>query len=234
MKIFITGSTGFIGSAVVKELIGAGHQVLGLVRTEERARELGALGGKAHYGSLADLDSLRKGAAAADAVIHLGFVHDFTKFQENCEIDKQAIEAIGSVLAGSPRPLIVAAGTAGLAAPGRVATEDMNILPGSPLPRVSEQTALSLKDVNASVMRLPQVHDTVKQGLITYAVAVAREKGVSAYVGEGRNRWAAAHVSDVARLYKLAIEKAEPGAKYHAVGEEGVACVILPKSSAAV
>ena len=223
MKIFITGSTGFIGSAVVKELIGAGHQVLGLVRSDEKARELAALRGQAHRGSLEDLDSLRKGAAASDAVIHLGFIHDFSKFQENCEIDKHAIEAIGSVLAGSKRPFIVTAGTAGLAGPGQVATEDMDISPNFPFPRVSEQTALSLKGVNASVMRLPQVHDTVKQGLITYAVAIAREKGVSAYIGEGRNRWAAAHVSDVARLYRLALEKNEPGAKYHAVGEEGVA-----------
>ena len=129
---------------------------------------------------------------------------------------------MGSVLAGSDRPLIVTAGTAGLAGPGQIATEDNDVPPNFPFPRVSEQTALSLKGVRASVMRLPQVHDTLKQGLLTHAVAVAREKGVSAYVGEGRNRWAAAHISDVARLYRLALEKNEAGAKYHAVAEEGV------------
>jgi len=129
---------------------------------------------------------------------------------------------LGSVLAGSDRPLIVTAGTAGLAGPGQVATEDHVVPPNFPFPRVSEQTALSLKGVRASVMRLPQVHDTVRQGLLTSAVAVAREKGVSAYVGEGHNRWAAAHISDVARLYRLALEKNEAGAKYHAVAEEGV------------
>jgi nucleoside-diphosphate-sugar epimerase len=171
---------------------------------------------------LDDLSSLRNGAAASDAVLHLAFIHDFSKFQENCQIDKQAIEALGSVLAGSDRPLIVASGTAGLTAPGQVATEDYVLPPNFPLPRVSEQTALSLKGVSASVMRLPQVHNTIKQGLVTYLIAVAREKGVAAYVEEGRNRWAAAHVSDVARLYRLALEKHEAGAKYHAVAEEGV------------
>jgi len=168
---------------------------------------------------------LRKGAAASEAVIHLGFVHDFSKFQENCEIDKRAIEALGSVLAGSDRPLLVTSGLAGLAAPGQLTTEDNVIPPDFPFPRVSEQTALALtsKGVNASVVRLPQVHDTNKSGLVTYLIALAREKGVSAYVGEGRNRWAAAHVLDVAHLYRLALEKHETGAKYHAVAEEGVA-----------
>jgi nucleoside-diphosphate-sugar epimerase len=165
---------------------------------------------------------LKRGATASDAVTHLAFIHDFSKFQENCEIDKHAIEALGSVLVGSDRPLIVAAGTAGLAGPGQVATEDDVVPPNFPFPCVSEQTALSLKGVNASVMRLPQVHDTIKQGLVTYLIAMAREKGVSAYIGEGRNRWAAAHVSDVARLYRLALEKHEAGARYHAVAEEGV------------
>ena len=173
-------------------------------------------------GVLEDVSSLRSGAANSDAVIHLAFIHDFSKFQENCEIDRQAINALGSVLAGSDRPLIVTSGTAGLAAPGQVATEDHVVPPDFPFPRVSEQTALSLKGVNASVMRLPQVHDTIKQGLVSYLITVAREKGVAAYVGEGHNRWAAAHVLDVARLYRLALEKHEAGAKYHAVAEEGV------------
>ncbi|MGA8102351.1 MAG: SDR family oxidoreductase [Candidatus Acidiferrales bacterium] len=223
MRIFVTGATGFIGSAIVPELIKAGHQVLGFTRSDVGAQSLIAAGAEVHRGSLQDLESLRTGAAMSDGVIHCAFIHDFSKFQENCEIDKLAIEALGSVLAGSDRPLIVTSGTAGLAAPGQVATEDHVLPPDSPFPRVSEQVALSLKGVNASVMRLPQVHNTIKQGLVTYAIAVARERGVSAYVGEGRNRWAAAHVSDVARLYRLALEKHEAGAKYHAVAEEGVA-----------
>ncbi len=222
MRIFVTGATGFIGSAVVPELMKAGHQVLGLTRSEAGANSLTAAGAQVHRGELTDLESLRKGAAMSDGVIHLAFIHDFSKFQENCEIDKKAIEALGSVLAGSDRPLIVTAGTAGLGAPGQLATEDTAVRPNFPSPRVSEQTALSLNDVRASVVRLPQVHDPVKQGLVSYLIAVAREKGVSAYVGEGRNRWAAAHVSDVARLYKLVLEKNAAGAKYHAVGEEGV------------
>ena len=222
MRIFVTGATGFIGSAVVPELIRAGYQVLGLTRTEAGAKSLLAQGAEVHRGDLQDLDSLRKGAARSDGVIHLAFIHDFSKFRENCEIDKRAIEAMGSKLAGTNRPFIVTTGTAGLATPGETATEDMNVPPDHPFPRFSESTAFSLTGVSASVVRLPQVHDTVKQGLVTYAIAVAREKGVSAYVGDGRNRWAAAHVSDVARLYRLALEKNEAGAKYHAVGEEGV------------
>ncbi len=225
MRVFVTGATGFVGSAVVRELLHAGHQVLGLSRSDAGAKSLSAAGAEVHRGSLEDLDSLRKGAAASNAVIHLGFVHDFSKFQENCEIDQRAIEALGSVLAGSDRPLLVTSGLAGLAGPGQLTTEDNGIPPDFPFPRVSEQTALALtsKGANASVVRLPQVHDTIKQGLVTYLIAVAREKGVSAYVGEGRNRWAAAHVLDVAHLYRLALEKNETGAKHHAVAEEGVA-----------
>lgn len=221
MRIFVTGATGFIGVPVVKELIAAGHKVLVMARSDEGAKSLKAMGADVHRGSLEDLESLKDGAAAADAVIHLAFIHDFSKFQENCERDKSAIETLGSVLAGSKRPLIVTAGTGGLA-PGQVATEDMNVPPNFPYLRVSEQTAIALKNVNASIMRLPQVHNTVKQGLVSYLIAVARDKGLSAFVGEGRNRWPAGHVLDVARLYRLALEKGEPGAKYHAVGEEGV------------
>ncbi len=225
MRIFITGATGFIGTPTAKELISAGHKVLGLARSDAGAKSLAAVGADVHRGSLEDLDSLREGATNSDAVIHLGFIRDFSKFEHNCEVDKHAIEALGSVLAGSKRPLIVTSGTAGLATPGQVATEDIVLPPDFPFPRVSEQTAqrLAAEGVNASVMRLPQVHNTIKQGLVTYLIAVAREKGVSAYVGEGRNRWAAAHVLDVARLYRLAVEKHEAGAKYHAVAEEGVA-----------
>ncbi|HEF4739733.1 SDR family oxidoreductase [Burkholderia multivorans] len=222
MRVFVTGATGFVGLPTVKELIAAGHRVLGLARSDEGEQSLAAIGADVHRGSLEDTESLRAGAAAADAVLHLGFVHDWSNFAQSCEIDRRAIEALGSVLAGSDRLLIVTAGTAGLAAPGRLATEDDDVPPDFPFPRVSEQTARALKGVRSAVVRLPQVHDTVRQGLLTYAVAVAREKGVSAYVGEGRNRWAAAHISDVARLYRLALEKNEAGAKYHAVAEEGI------------
>jgi nucleoside-diphosphate-sugar epimerase len=222
MRVFVTGATGFIGTPVVKELLAAGHKVLGMARSVEGEKSLAAIGAAAHRGSLEDLDSLREGAAASDAVIHLGFIHDWSRFAEVCETDRRAIEALGSVLAGSDRPLLVTAGTAGLAEPGEIATEDNVVPPDFPFPRVSEQTALSLKGVRASVMRLPQVHNPVKQGLITPAIEVFREKGACAYIGDGLNRWPAAHVLDVARLYRLAIEKSEPNAKYHAVGEEGV------------
>jgi nucleoside-diphosphate-sugar epimerase len=222
MRVLVTGATGFIGSALVKELIAHGHQVLGMARSDGGAASLAALGAVVHRGSLEDLGSLRDGARDADAVIHLAFIHDFSKFEENCAIDKRAIETLGAVLRGSARPLIVTAGTAGIAASGQLSTEETIVPPNSPFPRVSEQTALALQGVSAAVVRLPQVHDPVKQGLVTYAVQVAREKGVSAYVGEGLNRWPAVHILDAARLYRLALERHEAGATYHAVAEEGV------------
>jgi nucleoside-diphosphate-sugar epimerase len=223
MRVFVTGATGFIGSATVQELIQAGHKVLGLTRSDAGAQALVTAGAEVHRGSLEDLESLRSGAAQSDGVIHTAFIHDFTKFKENCEIDGRAIETLGDALAGSNRPLIVSSGIGALA-PGRLATEDMEVIFNPAMPRVSEQTGLAqvARGVNVSVVRLPQVHNTVKQGLITYAVQLAREKGVSAYIGDGLNRWAAAHVLDVAHLYKLALEKHEAGSRYHAVGEEGV------------
>ena len=224
MRIFVTGASGFIGTHVVPELIAAGHKVLGMTRSDEGARSLRAMGAEVHRGTLEDIDGLKDAAAASEAVIHLAFNHDFSKFKQNGELDKRAIEVMGAALAGSHRPFIVTSGVAGIAGSGKLATEDMDVPANFQLPRLSEQTALSLisKGVRASVMRLPQVHDTRKQGLISYVIAVAREKGMSAYVGDGTNRWAAAHVSDVARLYRVALERNEAGAKYHAVDEEGV------------
>ncbi len=226
MKVFLTGATGFIGSAIVRELIDAGHQVLGLTRSDTGAQALIDAGAQVHRGNLEDLDSLRKGAANADAVIHTAFNHDFSKFAANCEADRRVIEVLGDALAGSGRLLIVTSGT-GMSnkAPGSPATENDSPVSSKVVPRAaSEEAAAFVADrgVRVAVVRLPQVHDTVKQGLVTYAVQVAREKGVSAYVGEGLNRWPAAHVLDTAHLYRLALEKTSADARYHAVAEEGV------------
>jgi nucleoside-diphosphate-sugar epimerase len=224
MRVFLTGATGFIGSAIVAQLIDAGHEVLGLTRSEDGLRSLAEAGARAHRGDLDDLESLGAGAAASDAVIHCAFDHDFSRFVQNAERDKRAIQVLGAALAGTDRPLIVSSGI-GPWTPGRPVTEDVDHPATSPSPRVSEPTAMSLlsRGVSAAVVRLPQVHDAVKQGLVSPLIAVAREKGVSAYVGDGLNRWPAAHVLDVARLYRLALEAHEAGAKHHAVGEEGVA-----------
>ncbi len=222
MRVFITGAAGFIGTATTRELIANGHSVLGLARSDANAKALEELGAEVHRGALEDLDSLREGAQQTDGAIHLAFIHDFSKFAENGQIDKHAIEAMGEVLAGTGKPFIVTSGTL-LVAPGRIATEEDPVAPG--LPRVSETTGLNFaaRGVRAMAIRLPQVHGgDGKCGLVNWLLNIAREKGVSAYIGDGGNRWSGAHRLDVARLYRLALEQGLAGKSYHAVADEGV------------
>jgi len=222
MRVFVTGAAGFIGTAVTQELIANGHQVVGLARSDANAQALAKLGAKVHRGSLEDLDSLRQGAREADGTIHLAFIHDFSKFAENGQIDKRAIEAMGEALADTGKPFIVTSGTL-LVAPGRLATEKDPARPG--LPRVSEEAGLAFaaRRVRAMAVRLPQVHGgDGKCGLVNWLLAIAREKGVAGYIGDGTNRWSGAHRLDVARLYRLALEKGSAGTSYHAVADEGV------------
>ena len=226
MRIFLTGATGFIGSAIIPELLGAGYKVLGLTRSDEGAKALVAAGVEPHHGNIEDLESLRQGAAKTDGIIHCGFNHDFSRFVENCENDRRAIEAMGAVLAGSNRPLVITSGVGmGNRGPGVPATEDV-FDREHPHPRkASEEGGLAAAalGVSVSVVRLPQVHDTRKQGLLTPYIGIVKEKGKVAYVGAGENRFSAAHVLDVARLYRLALERNEAGSRYNAVAEEGVA-----------
>jgi len=222
MKVFVTGASGFVGSAVVPELIAAGHQVVGLARSDKSAEAIAAAGAEVLRGSLDDLDSLRQGAEESEGVIHCAFIHDFSNYMASAEADRKAIETIGDVLAGSNRPFVVTSGTAGLA-PGRIATEEDSAPQGSP--RFSESAGLSLasRGIRVSIMRLPpSVHGQGDHGFVPQLINIARQKGVSAYVGEGLNRWAAGHRVDAARLYRLALENAPAGARLHAVGDEGV------------
>lgn len=225
MRVFLTGATGFIGSRIVPELIGAGHEVLGLTRSDAGAAALVAAGAEAHQGNVEDLDSLRSGAAGADAVIHTAFDHDFSNYVANCENDRRVIAAIGEVLKGSDRPLLITSGVAmGGSAPGQAALEAV-FDRSHANPRIASEEAgeaLKAEGVDVRAIRLPQVHDPVKQGLITWLVEITRDKRVSAYVGEGQSRWSAAHVLDVAELYRLALDKGAKNARYNAVAEEGV------------
>ena len=222
MRVFVTGASGFIGSAVVTELIEAGHDVIGLARSDSSARAVEAAGAQVHRGDLDDVDSLRAGAQTADGVIHLAFNHDFTDFSGAAETDRRAIDALGGVLAGSDRPFVVTSGLAGFAL-GRTMTEDDAADPNSP--RASEHAALTFtqRSVRVSVLRLPpSVHGEGDHGFVPRLIDIARDKGVAGYPGDGSNRWPAVHRFDAARLFRLALESAPAGARLHAIGDEGV------------
>ena len=225
MRVFLTGASGFIGSAVIEQLQAAGHDVLGLARNDDNAAKLQAVGAAVHRGDVNEPETLAMGAAACDATIHCAFIHDFSKFEENIAIDRRAVETMLAAMEGSGKPFILTSGTLMADADLEATEEDGPSKDGAGAMRGA--TELVVEDfagrgVRAMTVRLPQVHDIQRHGLITYAIEAARTKGVSAYIGDGSARWAAAHVSDVARLYRLVLEYGQAGARYHAVGEFGV------------
>lgn len=225
MRVFLTGATGFIGSHIIPELLDRGHQVLGLTRSDAGARQLEAAGADVHHGDLDRPETLARGVAAADAVIHCAFDHDFANFVENTRKDGRNIAAMGEALEGTGKPILITSGV-GIGTPlnGGPAMEDV-LNPHHANPRIATElagAALVARRIDVRTIRLPQVHDTTKAGLITPLIAEARRVGAVAYVGEGTARWSAAHVSDVAKLYVRVLEKGEPGARYHASAEEGV------------
>jgi len=225
MRVFLTGSTGFVGAQVARELLNAGHQVLGLTRSDAGARTLQAMGAEAHLGNIEDLASLQRGADSCDAVIHTAFDHAFAHYAANCHKDAGVIAALGSTLQGSQRPLIITSATPmGSSVPGQPADED-HFNPEHPNPRIASELAgdgLLQQGVNVVVVRLSQIHNPLKQGLVTEVIKQARESRLSAYVEEGLNPWSAAHVTDTAQLYRLALEQHQPGARYHATAESRI------------
>ncbi len=227
MRVFVTGATGFVGSAIVQELLKAGHEVSGLARSETSAEQLKAVGADVHYGSIYELDSIRRGVGAADAVIHTAFNHDFSKFAENCETDRGVIEAMGEALNGTNKPLIITSGTGILSLGHPVLETDGINAENTKSPRKATEeaaAAIAARGVNVSVVRLPpSVHDANDHGFVPLLINLAREKGEAAYVSDGNNRWPAVHRLDAALLYRRILEKNLPPATYHAVGEEGIA-----------
>lgn len=236
MRIFLTGATGFVGSRIIPELLAAGHEVVGLIRSESGRRRLEAVGARPHFGAIEDLKSLQEGAALADAVIHTAFDHDFANYAANCEKDHMAITALGKALRGSDRALIVTSATVlGDTGDGGPALEQV-FNTNSPVPRVATENAARAalaSGVDVRIIRLPQVHDPVKQGLISFYFEHARASGVASYVGAGEDCWAAAHVTDVAQMFAAVLERGSRGETYHAVGEPGVPFRKIPETVAA-